>query len=559
MRRVAEGGENAVRTNIIHPIAWAGLWALLVVVAFATRPLLPVDETRYLTVAWEMWTGGDILVPRLNGDAYSHKPPLLFWFINLGWLAFGVSDVVARLVAPLFGLASLFLTYITAGMLWPRASAVRWLAPWVLLGSLVWSGTTTLSMFDGVLTFFTLLALIGVLAAAGDREAPPPGRARRIAGWAVFGAGIGLGVLTKGPVVLVFILPVPVLAPLWLWRRRRDWIAWYAGLAGGLALGAAIALAWALPAAARGGEAYASGILWGQTSGRVLQLFAHGRPIWWYLPMLLLLLFPWFLWPPLWRAVARLDFRGDAGTAFCAVWFVGGLLLLSLISGKQPHYILPAAPAFALLVARAGTTVMRAGRHWSGGLPGATVAAAGLALAAALAWQGGGAGLGGSALPEGIGGGMRWLAAALVAVGAVSVVWRPRFAPARMMVLASQSVAIVVAVHLALGAGASAIYDLRGAAQTIAMFQDGGRAVAHVGKYHGQYNFLGRLQRPIEAIDGAAVAAWFDEHPDGLVIAYHRVLSTEAGEPAYTQAYRGRTLGIWAREAALADLERFKR
>ena len=42
------------------------------------RPLLPVDETRYLTVAWEMWTSGSYIVPHLNGEPFSHKPPLLF-------------------------------------------------------------------------------------------------------------------------------------------------------------------------------------------------------------------------------------------------------------------------------------------------------------------------------------------------------------------------------------------------------------------------------------------------------------------------------------------------
>lgn len=547
-------------TKIVHPVAWIVLWALLVAVAFATRPLLPVDETRYLTVAWEMWTGGDLLVPHLNGDPYNHKPPLLFWVINLGWQAFGVSEIWGRLVAPLFGLGSLFLTYALAALLWPDAPAVRRIAPWVLLGSLVWAAATTLSMFDGLLTFFVLVALIGVLLAAGDRtRATPPRRRRQILGWALFGLGIGAGVLSKGPVVLVFVLPVSLLAPLWLWRRRRSWLSWYGGLLAGLAFGAAIALSWAIPAAASGGEAYGAAILWGQTSGRVLQSFAHGRPFWWYLPMLLLLLFPWALWPPLWRAVARLEFRADAGVAFCTVWFVAGLALLSLISGKQPHYILPAAPAFALLAARAGATVLRAPNHWSGGLPGAMVVVAGLALAAAAAWQWGGQGIGGSTLPEGAGGAALWLALALIALGIASILWRPRLGSSRMTLLAVQSVALVVAVHLVLGSAASAIYDLRGAARTIAMFQDSGRAVANVGKYHGQYHFLGRLEEPIATIDGTEVAAWFENNPDGLVISYHRTFSDAFGAPVYTQRYRGRTLGIWTRDAALADLERFKK
>lgn len=46
-------------------------------------PYIPVDETRYLSVAWEMRLNHSFVVPLLNGLPYSNKPPLLFWLINL--------------------------------------------------------------------------------------------------------------------------------------------------------------------------------------------------------------------------------------------------------------------------------------------------------------------------------------------------------------------------------------------------------------------------------------------------------------------------------------------
>ena len=82
-------------------LAWTVAWLVLVAVALYARPPLPVDETRYLAVAWEMYVGGDYLVPHLNGAPYSHKPPLLFWLINLGWALFGAVEWWARAVAPL--------------------------------------------------------------------------------------------------------------------------------------------------------------------------------------------------------------------------------------------------------------------------------------------------------------------------------------------------------------------------------------------------------------------------------------------------------------------------
>ena len=59
-------------------------WLLFAVASIWLRPLWPVDETRYASVAWEMWLRGDFLVPYINGEPYSHKPPLLFWLIHAG-------------------------------------------------------------------------------------------------------------------------------------------------------------------------------------------------------------------------------------------------------------------------------------------------------------------------------------------------------------------------------------------------------------------------------------------------------------------------------------------
>ena len=77
------------------------LAAALAFVAFTVamlrlRPALPIDETRYLTVAWEMWRDGTWLVPHLNGAIYGDKPPLLFW---LNRLYLRVTGVLARLEA----------------------------------------------------------------------------------------------------------------------------------------------------------------------------------------------------------------------------------------------------------------------------------------------------------------------------------------------------------------------------------------------------------------------------------------------------------------------------
>jgi 4-amino-4-deoxy-L-arabinose transferase-like glycosyltransferase len=103
------------------------LLAALTGVALLTRPLIPIDETRYVSAAWEMWLRGDFLVPFKNGEPYSHKPPFMFWMFHAGWALFGVNDWWPRLVLPLFSAGVLLLTYLLAacqrGM--PASSAGR--------------------------------------------------------------------------------------------------------------------------------------------------------------------------------------------------------------------------------------------------------------------------------------------------------------------------------------------------------------------------------------------------------------------------------------------------
>lgn len=61
----------------------------------AARDLWNPDEPRYAEVAREMLERGDWLVPHLNGQVYSEKPPLQLWAIAAFGLLRGEVDVVA--------------------------------------------------------------------------------------------------------------------------------------------------------------------------------------------------------------------------------------------------------------------------------------------------------------------------------------------------------------------------------------------------------------------------------------------------------------------------------
>jgi 4-amino-4-deoxy-L-arabinose transferase-like glycosyltransferase len=80
---------------------WSGIacWCALLLPLAALLPPIPIDETRYLTAAWEMFNSGQWLVPTVNGAWYSDKSPLLFWLIAGGWKLVGVHTWVARVEA----------------------------------------------------------------------------------------------------------------------------------------------------------------------------------------------------------------------------------------------------------------------------------------------------------------------------------------------------------------------------------------------------------------------------------------------------------------------------
>lgn len=487
------------------------LWAAVVVGGLLTRPAWPIDETRYLAVAWEMWTHGEFLVPHLNGLPYSDKPPLLFWAIEAGWGVFGVHEWWARVVPSLFALASLFLTARLARRLWPDRPEIAAAAPFLLVATLFWSFFTTVLLFDMLLVFFTLVGMLGLVRASrGERG-----------GWILVAVAVAFGILSKGPAILLWIAPAALSAPWWAAdsdaaRGRR----WYPRVVGALLAGIALALVWAIPAALSGGPAYADAILWNQTAGRVANAFAHRRPVWWYIPFAPLLILPWLLWSGI-RPRSRGILSGDHGIRLCAVWAIAGFVAFSFVSGKQIHYLLPLLPPTALAGARLLTAAEAPLRRRN--LVG--VAACFVLLGAVLA----------SArllsapfgLPSWVGDLSPAAGVLVAALGIFLLVLRLRSRLAALEVLAACSVAAIVVMLAAAGRSAAPMYDVSRVAVLLGRLEREGHALALAGKYRGEYHFAGRLKRPLEIIERRDVDQWFSRHPDGYVVVYSRSLLPE--------------------------------
>jgi 4-amino-4-deoxy-L-arabinose transferase-like glycosyltransferase len=524
-----------MRSRYNYALAWIGLWLGLFLITLYCRPLLPISETRYAAVAWEMWLRDSFVVPYFNGETYSHKPPLLFWIIHLGWWLFGVHEWVVRSVPALFGLGSLFLTASIARRLWPDDLTTSTTAPLIVLSSVGWAVFTTALLFDTLIAFLSLLGLLGILSArhtGGYR------------GWIILGLAIGLGVLAKGPVILIYTLPVALLAPWWIGEEQPPiWKDWYRGILVSIGLATIITLSWALPAAWLGGTEYRYAIFWGQTAGRVIESFAHRHPWWWYLPWLPLLLFPWFSWLSFWRGLIGIEW--DTGLRFCLAWSLSGLLALSLISGKQIHYLLPLFPPFALFAARISAEI--APKRYDFWFPAVAFILMGcLIIAVPFAAH--------RHLPAWANTISPFWGAALIALGMVLGLRGPHTPNWNLEKLALACLAAVAIVNVGVIRTMREYYDGTEIGQHLAMLQAQNLPLAHIGKYYGQFQFIGRLEKPIEVIQHAEVQRWARSHPSGRLITYSTSLNEkQATQAEFYRPYRARYLLILTSRALLAD------
>lgn len=473
------------------------LW-LLTVVSALSRSFLPIDETRYVSVAWEMWHTHSFWVPHMNGETYADKPPLLFWLMHAGWAIFGVNEWWPKLIGPLASLLALVQLYRIAKQLgYAQASAS--LAPLALMAMLMWDLYSGALMFDILLTA-CLLGTLGPLVSGHFtlRKA------------LVSGIWLGLALLAKGPAVFVTLLPIVASIP-W-WRSAPLGGAGWRRLALSLLIGTALLVSWALSAAWLGGRDYAQDLLWGQSVNRLQNSMAHARPFWWYFPLLPLLTFPWLLWRPAWPVRPR-----QPRQRLFWIWMITPVAIFCFISGKQIHYLMPMLPALALLIMdRLASSPTAPNADVRTRLPSLAIAVLGI-VGCGLSLFGKGA-VGPDNLST-----TGAVALVLLAVGMWRQHWPDGASAARGLAVGS-GIAIFMATQWMMGPFWSR-YDVRAPGELLGTLESRQVPVAYNGGgYQATFQFAGRLTRPLMTLDNAAEALcrYRLAYPDGWLVTRHR-------------------------------------
>ncbi len=124
------------RTFILRAVT--GLLLVLTCLSPLRRDLFVGDETKYGQLIREMTTARSLVVPTLNGEPYTHKPPLHFWLVRALVGLFGSRSIWPFVLPSL--LSTLLLVWLTGRIAGELASpgATCWAELVVASFALVW-------------------------------------------------------------------------------------------------------------------------------------------------------------------------------------------------------------------------------------------------------------------------------------------------------------------------------------------------------------------------------------------------------------------------------------
>ena len=282
---------------------------------------LSTDEPRYASIGRAMAQSHDFITPKLDGNAWFEKPPLLYWMTASGRLFRLPGEWAARL--PVASVSILFLIFffetLTREFSWRMAIA----STAILATSAGWLAYSFVAVPD-----LAMSATLGaaMLIALFDT--------RREQGY-VAGALLGLSILAKAFVPLVLFAPMLLVA-----RGKR--LTTIAGCV-------VVAAPWYVLCAIRNGAAFWQEIFWKQQISRFFTPeLQHVQPFWFYLPVLLAGLFPWI---PLAGLLFRRKTYDDVRISSLVLWLIYALVFFSLAKNKLPGYVLPLLPPLAIVLA----------------------------------------------------------------------------------------------------------------------------------------------------------------------------------------------------------------
>jgi 4-amino-4-deoxy-L-arabinose transferase-like glycosyltransferase len=292
-------------------------------------------------VAREMIESGDWVVPVFNGEVRLQKTPLSYWLAATGAkIAGGVNDFIVRLpsaaLAVLSAIAIFYFVCDCAGFGAGAFSALIWASSFCYIR---YSHTGRPEM---ALTCFVATAMLSFYSAVKSQS-----RKKQIYCMLVFWISFALSMLAKGPAPLLLIFP----ALFFYFAVFRKWklISKLLPIAGPI-LFLVVFLPW--PIAIFLKQPGAVEVWKNEFFGRAAGEYASGeKPFYYYFGVMFVYLLPFSAFIPLALTAPfyRIWEENRQAIIYYWLWFVAGIVAMSLCGGKRQHYILPIIPAMAIL------------------------------------------------------------------------------------------------------------------------------------------------------------------------------------------------------------------
>lgn len=330
-----------VTSHAIRPrtaVALMALALLMFIGGLGGRDLWNPNEPGYGQTVNEMVAANTWGLPILAAQPFSEKPILYFWMARISSAIFGVSEFSLRLPSLIAGFASLFCLFVLVQALTTaRQATIACLA--LALSYSFWWNSRSIQM-DILLTACVLGAVTaGVLATERRLSALNAGL--------LAGVAAGLGFLAKGPVA--WVLAALIIAGYWAVNRKlpqRPLVFAAAAFVVAIAIGSS----WYLWLAANGHLDFIEASLLTQSYTRFTDAWDHRQPWWYFIPNFWAELAPgaWFILLAIGLPIDAEEEHRLARGAW--VWIVLVVLFFSISDSKRTVYVLPAAPAVAILV-----------------------------------------------------------------------------------------------------------------------------------------------------------------------------------------------------------------
>ena len=299
------------------------------------------DEVFYTQTAKEMIKFNSWMTPYLFGQPQFEKPILLYWFLRVAFMVFGLTSFAARFFPALFAIIGVVAVYFL-GFWGFKDRDKAFISAIVLMTGGLYIGLARTVFTDLIFSVLILLSLLSFYGGYLFKE----NKGRGILLFFVFAA---FATLAKGPLGLI--IPLLTVAVFLLINKEIKFLFnRYAGW--GLLIFALIAFPWYLLIYRLYGNAFIREFFYNDHLRRIIEAEHTNNDKWYFYPLSIAgCIFPWSLFfiSALCLLPKYLSQKTNSFYMFLASWLAVTLIIFQFAHSKLVSYIFPLFPAVALL------------------------------------------------------------------------------------------------------------------------------------------------------------------------------------------------------------------